>query len=88
MGPPLAMPLKQGTQLIFKILDRQLEYSKQYLLQIRCYFSSLSTSIHEANLFEVVIKNNLWSSARALLFILHTLSDPINFSKCTIGNQK
>ena len=92
MGPPLAMPLIQGTQIIFKILEvylrdyaRQLEYSKQYLLQVRCYFSSLSTSTHEANLLEVVTKNNLQSSAHGLLFILHTLSDPINFSKCTIG---
>ena len=59
---------------MFKILEvylcdhaRQLEYSKQYLLQVRCYFSSLSTSIHEANL-KVVTKNNLLSSARVLLF--------------------
>ena len=95
MGPPLATPLKQGTQLIFKILEvylcdhaRQLEYNRQYLLQVCCYFSSLSTPIHEANLLEVVTKNNLWSSARVLLFILHTLSDPINFSKHIIGNQK
>ena len=98
-SPPLAMPLKRGTQLIFKILEvylcdhaHQLEYNRQYLLQVRCYFSSLSTSIHKANLLEVsikvVTKNNLQSSVCALLFILHTLSDPINFSKCTIGDQK
>ena len=80
MGPPLAMPLKRGTQLIFKILEvylcdhtRQLEYNIQYLLQVHCYFSSLSTSIHKESLLKVVTKNNLWSSAHALLFILRTL---------------
>ena len=42
LGPPLIMPLKWGTQLIFKIYlrdhDRQLEYTNQYnnrkLLQV------------------------------------------------------
>ena len=55
-----------------------------------CYFSSFSTSTHEANFLKVVIKNNLRSSALGLLliFILHTLSEEINFSKCAIGNPK
>ena len=65
----------QDLNLLVYLCDHtcQLEYNKQYLLQVHCYFSSLSTSIHEANLLEVVIKNNIRSSARALLFILHTL---------------
>ena len=36
MSPPLAMPLKQGTQLILEVYlcdhTRQLEYIRQYLL--------------------------------------------------------
>ena len=51
-------------------------------LKVTFFFSSLSTSIHEANL--VVAKNNLRSIARGL----HTLSEEINFSKCTIGDHK
>ena len=49
---------------------RQLEYNKhavlnyRNLLQIRFYFSSLSISIHKANLLKVASKNNLQSSAR------------------------
>ena len=97
MGPPLATPLKWGTQLIFKIIEvylrdhaRQLEYSKQYLLQVRCYLSSLFTSIHEANLIKVVTKNNLWSRTcvRCYLYYIPYQTLPINFSKCKIGNQK
>ena len=42
----------------------------------------------EANLLEFVTKNNLRSSRRGLLIIVHTLSEEINFSKCTIGDQK
>ena len=57
-------------------------------LQIRFYFSSLSTSIHEANFLKVFTKSNLLSSACGLLFILYTLSEEINFSKCTIGDHK
>ena len=44
LDPPLAMPLKWGTQLIFKILEvylcdhtHQLEYSKQYSM-IESYY--------------------------------------------------
>ena len=71
------MPLKRGTQIIFKSLEvylhdhaHQLKYSKQYSKLLCFYFSSLSTSAHEAILLEVVTKNNLQSSAHGLLFIV------------------
>ena len=70
---------------------RQLECGKQYSMietYYRFYFSSLSTFTHEANLLEVLTRNNLLSSACGWLFILHTLSEEINFSKCTIGDHK
>ena len=64
LGLPSAMPLKQGIQLIFKILEVysrdhtcQLEYSKQYSM-IESYYR-LSTSTHKANLLKVVTKNNV-----------------------------
>ena len=67
----------------------QLECSKQYSMietYYKFYFSSLST--HEAYLLEVVTKNNLQSSACGFLFILHSPSEEINFSKCKIGDHK
>ena len=75
LGLLLAMPLKQGTQLIFKILEVylrdhtcQLEYSKhvQYsIIETYYRFVFISFIIHfEANLLEVATKNNLRSSAR------------------------
>ena len=59
---------------------RQLECSEQYLV-METYYR------FEVNL-KVVTKNNLRSSARGLLFILRTLSEEINFSKCTISSHK
>ena len=62
------MPIKQGTQLIFKVYLRdhlrQLKYSKQYMIET--YFSSLSISTHEANLLKVATKNNLRLSAHGI----------------------
>ena len=62
------MSLKQGTQLIFKILE---VYLRDHACHV--YFSSLSASTHEANLHEVT-KNNLRSSG--LLFIVQTFIIP------------
>ena len=74
LGLLLATPLKQGTQVIFKILEvylrdhaRQLEYSKhaQYSIIETYYRFVLLQLIHfEANLLKVATKNNLQSSAR------------------------
>ena len=55
-------------------------------LQVHFYFGSITTSTHEANLLEVVTKNNLQSSARGFLFIVQAFVIYIlliNFSKCT-----
>ena len=81
----------QDLEVYLRDHTRQLECSKQYSMietYYRFFFSSLSTSTHVANLLKVVTKNNLRSSARGLLFILHTLLEEINFSNCTIGDHK
>ena len=53
---------------------------------IESYFL-LDLIIHchsQSNFLEIVTKNNLLSNARGL----QTLSEEINFSKCTIGDHK